>query len=171
VTIEGLVAVLLLLTILYCAKLNKQIQILRSDERAMRMTISELMLATESAERAIAGLKATVREAEEVLDTRLRDADFYSSTMAEHVKSGEEVLGRLRKIAYARQLLASADANEEDEAPVRPARVKVVEPKPEIRSETKSDLRPDTRSDIRSIAAAAQAFAERASMRVSGRAA
>lgn len=151
-TIESLVAVLLLLTILYCARLNKRIQVLKSDERSMRMTISELMMATESAERAIAGLKETVREAEEILGSRLRDADFYSNTMAEHVKSGEEVLGRLRKIAYARQLLATAEEEEEEAEPL-PARL------------------PEIKADARSIAAAAQAFAERARMRVNGRAA
>lgn len=148
--IESLVAVLLLLTILYCARLNKKIQLLKSDERSMRMTISELMMATESAERAIAGLKETVREAEETLGSRLRDADFYSTTMAEHVKTGEEVLGRLRKIAYARQLLSDAD----DEVP-EPLVAKI----------------PDGKADAKSIAAAAQAFAERARMRVNGRAA
>lgn len=151
-TIESLVAVLLLLTILYCARLNKQIQILKSDERSMRMTISELMMATESAERAIAGLKETVRDAEEILGSRLRDADFYSTTMAEHVKSGEEVLGRLRKIAYAKQLLAEA---EEEQPEPQPQPVKI----------------PEIKADARSIAAAAQAFAERARMRVNGRAA
>lgn len=153
-TIESLVAVLLLLTILYCARLNKQIQILKSDERSMRMTISELMMATESAERAIAGLKETVRDAEEILGSRLRDADFYSTTMAEHVKSGEEVLGRLRKIAYAKQLLAEAEEEQPEPQP-QPQPVKI----------------PEIKADARSIAAAAQAFAERARMRVNGRAA
>jgi chromosome segregation ATPase len=147
-TIESLVAVLLLLTILYCARLNKQIQILKSDERSMRMTISELMMATESAERAIAGLKETVRDAEEILGSRLRDADFYSTTMAEHVKSGEEVLGRLRKIAYAKQLLAEAEEEQPEPQP-QPQPVKI----------------PEITAEARSIAAAAQA------MRVNGRAA
>lgn len=151
-TIESLVAVLLALTILYCARLNKKIQLLKSDERSMRMTISELMMATESAERAIAGLKETVRAAEEVLGSRLRDADFYATTMAEHVKSGEDVLGRLRKIAYAKQLLAVAENDEEAPPPV-------------------AAKAPEVKADARSIAAAAQAFAERARMRVSGRAA
>lgn len=155
-TIESLVAVLLLLTILYCARLNKKIQLLKSDERSMRMTISELMMATESAERAIAGLKETVRAAEEVLGSRLRDADFYTTTMAEHVKSGEDVLGRLRKIAYAKQLLAVA---ENDEAAPEQLPVPVAAKAPEVKA------------DARSIAAAAQAFAERARMRVNGRAA
>lgn len=153
-TIESLVAVLLLLTIMYCARLNKQLKVLKSDERSMRMTISELMMATESAERAIAGLKETVRDAEDILGSRLRDADFYTNTMAEHVKSGEEVLGRLRKIAYARQLLATAETDDEELEPLPlPAKI------------------PEIKADARSIAAAAQAFAERARMRVNGRAA
>ena len=55
--IEGLVAVLLLITIGYCWMLNRRLQRLRADEEVLRATISELMTATEIAERAILGLK------------------------------------------------------------------------------------------------------------------
>ena len=56
--IESLVSILLLLTILYCVRLNKQLRLLKADEQSLRATISELITATEIAERAIAGLKA-----------------------------------------------------------------------------------------------------------------
>jgi hypothetical protein len=74
------------------------------------------------------------------------------------VKSGEDVLGRLRKIAYAKQLLAVAE-NDEAAPEQPPASVPV------------AAKAPDVKADARSIAAAAQAFAERARMRVNGRAA
>ena len=44
----------------------------------MQQTIAELITATEIAERAIAGLKATVREADETLGERLKAAERFS---------------------------------------------------------------------------------------------
>ena len=40
--IESMVAVLLLLTILYCVRLSKQLRLLRADEQSLRATIAEL---------------------------------------------------------------------------------------------------------------------------------
>lgn len=65
--IESLVAVLLLLTIGYCMLLNRRLKRLRADEQSMRGMIAELITATEIAERAIGGLKVTVRECDENL--------------------------------------------------------------------------------------------------------
>ena len=78
-TIESLVAILLLLTILYCIRLNEQLKRLKADGTSMQQTIAELLTATESAERAIASLKNTVREADETLGERLRTAERYSA--------------------------------------------------------------------------------------------
>ncbi len=144
-TIESLVAVLLLLTIIYCARLNSRLERLRADEGAMKARVAELVTATEAAERAIAGLKATVRECKETLDPRLRDAEILSGALAENMKAGEDVLGHLRKLASARSLFA--DPGE----PAAPERNSV----------------PDTRAMV----AAAQAFAERTRTRATGYAA
>jgi hypothetical protein len=146
-TIEALVAILLLLTILYCARLNKQIGKLKADERLMKTSVAELVSATERAERAIAGLKLTATEAEGTLGTRLREAEAYCKAMAASLQAGEDVLGRLRKIAYANQLLGGESAHEPDIQPEVPA------------------------NDAKAVAAAAQAFAERARARAHGRAA
>ena len=70
--VETMVSVLLLLTILYCVRLNKQLRLLKADEQTLRATISELITATEIAERAIAGLKSTMREGEQSLGQRLQ---------------------------------------------------------------------------------------------------
>ena len=149
--IESLVAVLLVLTILYCARLNKQIGQLKADEKLMKASIVELVMATEKAERAIGGLKLTAREAEETLGTRLRESEAYCTAMAGHLKAGEDVLNRLRKIAYANKLLAG----EATAAKAQP-------------SARKDDVRTQ---DPKSVVAAAQALAERAMARVNGRAA
>jgi hypothetical protein len=140
-TIESLVSILLLLTILYCIRLNEQLKRLKADGSSMQQTIAELITATESAERAIAGLKATVREADETLGERLKAAERYSVEMRQNATAGAEVLNRLTKIAGAR--LMEAEPEREKSAP----------------------------PDARSIVAAAQALAERTRARVKGLAA
>jgi low affinity Fe/Cu permease len=100
-TIESLVAILLLLTILYCVRLNDQLKRLKADGAAMQATIAELVAATDSAERAIAGLKTTVREADETLGERLKAAERFSTEMRQNTAAGAEVLNRLTQIAGA----------------------------------------------------------------------
>ena len=65
--VETMVSTLLLLTILYCFRLNKQLRLLKADEHSLRATISELVTATEIADRAIGGLKSTMQEGEHAL--------------------------------------------------------------------------------------------------------
>ena len=101
VAIESLVAVLLMLTIGYCMVLNKRLQRLKADEHSLKATIAELITATEIAERAIGGLKHTVRDVNENLGSQLTAA----TQMAGHLKSmlaeGDGVIRRLSKIAIA----------------------------------------------------------------------
>ncbi|MET1411295.1 DUF6468 domain-containing protein [Roseibium sp. HPY-6] len=99
--IEGLVAVLLLITIGYCWMLNRRLQRLRADEEVLRATISELMTATEIAERAILGLKTTASEADKVLGSRLKQAETMSGNLAEQIGEGEKIFTRITQIAEA----------------------------------------------------------------------
>ena len=109
--IESLVAVLLLLTIVYCILLNSRLKRLKSDEQSLKATISELITATEIAERAIAGLKLTVRDCDQNLGERLRTAERFSAEIAAQIEAGEDVLGRLAQIAAAaRSRDSSGDA-------------------------------------------------------------
>lgn len=99
--IEALVAVLLLITIGYCFTLNRRLERLRADEQVLRATISELMTATEIAERAILGLKNTASEADKTLGTRLKQAETMSGTLARQVGEGEKIFARITQIAEA----------------------------------------------------------------------
>ncbi|TYC48599.1 chemotaxis protein [Rhodobacterales bacterium] len=99
--IEALVAVLLVITIGYCWTLNRRLQRLRADEQVLRATISELMTATEIAERAILGLKTTATEADKTLGTRLKYAEAMSGTLAKQVGEGEKIFARITQIAEA----------------------------------------------------------------------
>jgi hypothetical protein len=96
--VESMVSILLLLTILYCVRLNKQLRLLKADEQTLRATISELITATEIAERAIAGLKTTMREGEQTLSERLQRNEQISVELERQLGAGEELLSRLARI-------------------------------------------------------------------------
>ncbi len=97
--VESMVSILLLLTILYCVRLNNQLRLLKADEQTLRATISELITATEIAERAIAGLKSTMREGEQALGARMDRSEQLSADIEHQLKAGEELLARLTRIA------------------------------------------------------------------------
>jgi len=96
--IESMVSILLLLTILYCVRLNRQLRLLKADEQSLRATIAELITATEIAERAIGGLKATMRDSEQLLSARLDRSGQLSADIEQQLKAGEELLARLTRI-------------------------------------------------------------------------
>lgn len=145
--IESLVAILLALTIWYCMLLNKRLTRLKADEQALKATISELITATEIAERAIAGLKLTVRDCDQNLGERLRTAERFSADMERQLMAGEEVLHRLVRIVSASRG-EPAELAPEPDVPAAPSP-----------------------PDPHAMVAAAQAFAERARSRLGGRAA
>jgi Tfp pilus assembly protein PilO len=132
IVIEGLVAVLLVVTIGYCMLLNKRLQRLKSDEQSLKATIGELITATEIAERAIGGLKHAVRDVNENLGEQLASANEMSQVLTRQLAEGDDVLRRLSKIAAAARPPA---------APVAPE--------------------PPRISAAKATVAAAQAFAER----------
>ncbi|MGL5166336.1 MAG: DUF6468 domain-containing protein [Afipia sp.] len=140
--IESLVAVLLLLTIGYCALLNKRLKRLKADEQSMRAIIGELVTATEIAERAIGGLKVTVRECDENLGTQLSMGAALSAKLAKQVTAGDEILHRLSQIAMA------ARPSNPEAAPAAAA-----EPAPSTAVAPKASAK--------ALLAAAQAFSER----------
>lgn len=145
ITIEGLVAILLLLTILYCVRLNKQLNQLRADETSMKATIAELVAATENAQRSIINLKETVLDADEMLGDSLKRAELFCTEIVRHTEAGAEILTKITQIAGT-----------------RPAAPEIRPPRPEAR--------PPER-DAKAIMAAAQAFADRARARMKGAAA
>ena len=118
--------------------LNDRLKRLKADEQSLQATIAELITATEIAERAIAGLKATVREG---------DADAGRAPAARPSSSPP---------SSTQQLAAGARGAQ----PARADRRRAADGRP---SPSRSAPPPDAKA----IAAAAQAFAERARARAS----
>ena len=133
VAIESLVAILLMLTIGYCMLLNARLKRLKADEHSLKATIGELITATEIAERAIGGLKHTVRDVNENLNNQLTSAGQMSLQLKKQLAEGDNIVRRLSKIAAA----------------ARP----VTEPVPEPAAPKVSAAK--------AVAAAAQAFSDR----------
>jgi hypothetical protein len=142
--IESLVAVLLMLTITYCVILNNRLKRLKADEQSLKATIAELITATEIAERAVAGLKMTAHECDDTLGERLRNADQTCAELSRQIKAGDVLIKRLSRILAAARPLDGDAAS----VGVAPAGVAPAAPDP------------------KAVAAAAQAFAERARNRV-----
>jgi chromosome segregation ATPase len=133
IAIESLVAVLLMLTIGYCMLLNARLKRLKADEHSLKATIGELITATEIAERAIGGLKHTVRDVNENLNHQLTSAGQMSQQLKKQLQESDNVLRRLSRIAAA----------------ARPASAPELEPAVPKMSAAKA------------VAAAAQAFSDR----------
>ena len=138
IVIESLVAVLLMLTIGYCMLLNKRLKRLKADEHSLKATIAELITATEIAERAIGGLKHTVRDVNENLGSQLTAATQMAGHLKNMIAEGDGVIRRLSKIAIA----ARPSQEAESAAPATPVAAPRV-------------------SSAQAVAAAAEAFSER----------
>jgi hypothetical protein len=183
--IEALVSVLLLVTIGYCMLLNARLKRLRADEHSLKAVIAELVTATEIAERAIGGLKHTVRDVNEHLGTQLASAAQMSDQLKRQLAEGDHVVRRLSKIAIAaRPQSAEAEPAKESaresikefarEAAKETAREQFRETfrepaKEPIREPTREPTKEPVRSQpagaplssAKAVAAAAQAFTER----------
>ncbi len=101
VLIEGLVAILLVITIGYCVLLNARLKRLRADEEGLRATIAELLTATEIAERAIQGLRTTSAQCDQTLGQRLHEAKTVSDALATRLTAASAVVERLGKVTGA----------------------------------------------------------------------
>jgi hypothetical protein len=140
ILIESLVTILLMLTIGYCMLLNKRLKRLKADEHSLKATIAELITATEIAERAIGGLKHTVRDVNENLGNRLAAATEMTEQLKKQLGECDHVVRRLSRITSAARPSTPAAAPEPAAAPP-PAAATV--------------------SNAKVVAAAAQAFSER----------
>jgi len=154
-----LVAVLLAATIVSSLRLSRRIGQLKGDEVALRQTIGDLMVATGTAERAIAGLRAAIDEADRTLNARLEAAGARAAELTEQVEAGETVVARIGAIVAQ---MRAVPARQE------PASVVPAAPEPALR---RTEPASPNGERLGAAAAAALAMSERALARVRARAA
>lgn len=99
--LETFVAILLIVTVGTCIKLEKRLAQLRLNEAEMRKTVQDLFSATERAERAITTIKSAIEECDSALADRLGAAERQSQELTRRVREGGEVLQRIGRIVAA----------------------------------------------------------------------
>ncbi|RUP16357.1 MAG: glutamyl-tRNA reductase [Methylobacterium sp.] len=155
-----LVAVLLAATIVTSLRLSRRIGQMKGDEAALRQTIGDLMVATGTAERAIAGLRATIDEGDRTLNASLETATIRAAELKLQVEAGEGVITRIGAIVAQMRAV-----------PIRPEPSPEPRPAPEIPPERKPEQAGPNGERLGVAAAAALAMSERALARVRARAA
>ncbi|HEX4408518.1 MAG TPA: DUF6468 domain-containing protein [Xanthobacteraceae bacterium] len=168
IMIDGMVAILLVLTICYCITLNRKLKLLKADEQSLRATISELVTATEIAERAIGGLKLTVHECDMSLGERLRKAERVSIEIDRAVVAGKDLVNRVSQMVAAGR--SGARAKEADVVPIEVKAADASSTRPVEVAAPAAMAGPGTAS-AKAVAAAAEAFTERLRNKVHGLAA
>ena len=139
ITIEAMVAILLLFTILYCVRLNAQLKRLKADEFGDEGDHRRADRLDREGRARDRGPSSTVREADDTLGEHLKEAERFCIEIKTSTEAGADVLNRISQIAGARPWLLG----------VAPA-----QPKPDPAA-----------PDPKLIMAAAKALAERAHAR------
>ena len=132
--VEGSVAVLLAVTIGYCAILNHRLKRLHSDRETLAKMVTDLVQATSLANAAITEMKTAAVEAEARLGKRLAQAEELENIIEVHVNNGTQLVERIARITAAAksQPLPEPAASETKSEPAKPARV--IEPQSRLHS-------------------------------------
>jgi hypothetical protein len=160
-----LVAVLLAATIVSSLRLSRRIGQMKGDEAALRQTIGDLMVATGTAERAIAGLRAAIDEGDRTLNASLESATVRAAELRLQVEAGEGVITRIGAIVAQMRAVPMRP-----ESPPQPRPVPAAS-EPEPRATRAPEPASPNGERLGAAAAAALAMSERALARVRARAA
>lgn len=93
--LDGLVAILLLVTVGYCLTLNRRLTALRASQPEMQKLLSEFTEATRQAEISVSHLKIASDQIGETLDQRMTKARALADELASITQSGGRLAGRI----------------------------------------------------------------------------
>lgn len=133
--VEGSVAILLVVTIGYCAILNQRLKRLHSDRETLAKMVADLVQATSLANAAIMEMKTAAIEAETSLGKRLEQAEKLEGVIGAHVTNGTQLVERIARItaaAKSQPLPEPARAETTKAEPAKPAQV--IEPQSRLHS-------------------------------------
>ena len=130
--VEGSVAVLLVVTIGYCAILNQRLKRLHSDRETLARMVADLVQATGLANAAVTELKSAALEADTKLNDRLEQAKELEAELHAQVSSGSQVIEKIARITAAAKTQPVPEATVSKPDPVKPA--VAVEPQSRLHS-------------------------------------
>lgn len=131
--VEGSVAILLAVTIGYCAILNHRLKRLHSDRETLARMVGDLVQATGLANSAIRELKGTALEADAKLGERLEEAARLEGELQAQVSNGSQLVEKIARITAAARTQPLPEVAQAARAePIKPAQA--VEPQNKLHS-------------------------------------
>ena len=118
--VEGSVAVLLAVTIGYCAILNQRLKRLHSDRETLAKMVADLLHATGLANSAITELKTAALEADAKLNDRLEQAEKFEIELAAQVSNGAQLIEKIARITAAARTQPLPEAPVAKSEPTKP---------------------------------------------------
>jgi len=116
---DGIVSILLLITICYAMILSRKLNALRADKAALKTLIGQLAEASNSAEAGVAGLRAAAGDIGRALEKRLQEAQSLHDDLAYMIERGGAAADRLESTIRTRREAPKAEAPHQA-APERP---------------------------------------------------
>lgn len=104
------VALLLVFTIYYAAKLSRRLGALRADKQGLQQLVQSLVQASQSAEAGMRGLKAAAEEGGRELQRKLQEAQSLRDDLAYMIDRGSTVADRMESGLRARREEPKAEA-------------------------------------------------------------
>lgn len=101
--VEGVVALLLALTIGYCVVLNDKLKRLHADRDALKQMVTDLVQATDLANGAISALRQAAGEADERLRGQLDEAGLVSTQLSDQLTTGRGIMDRIARVTQVVQ--------------------------------------------------------------------
>ncbi|MDP6876711.1 MAG: DUF6468 domain-containing protein [Alphaproteobacteria bacterium] len=93
--LDGLVAILLLVTVVYCLVLNHRLTALRGNQGEMRKLLADFTAATQAAETSVNHLKMASDHAGAALDQKITDARALADELSSITQSGGRLAERI----------------------------------------------------------------------------
>jgi hypothetical protein len=112
---DGIVSILLLITICYAMALSRKLNALRRDKMALKALVTQLADASASAEAGVAGFRAAAHDIGRTLEKKLQDAQALRDDLAYMIERGGATADRLEGTIRTRREAAAPEA-----APERP---------------------------------------------------
>jgi hypothetical protein len=129
--VEGSVAILLVVTIGYCAILTQRLKRLHSDRETLAKMVGDLVQATGLANSAIRELKSTALDADAKLGERLEEAARLEGELHAQVSNGSQLVEKIARIT------AAAKAQPMQEVALPASRTEPVKPTPVVEPQNK----------------------------------
>jgi len=99
VVLDGLILLLLGITVLIAGRLSVQLKAFRQSRSELETLIAELSLCIESADRSIEGLRSSARESGRDLQGQINEASALSDELQIMTEAGDSLASRLENVA------------------------------------------------------------------------